>query len=137
MLKISCSILMTKNNHPAGWLLLLLRNRDFFGVLPSAFAELRSLSTGCPNVHRKFWLGFDDRPCSNPFSTVNRGIGIFRQTAVCLRGAALLAHVGKNSPPDCFLPQASLAPSLFESLFDFTANKNSHPLDGCFYLAAE
>ena len=25
-------------------------------------------------------------------------------------------HVGENSPPDCFLPQAALAPSLFESL---------------------
>ena len=32
-----------------------------------------------------------------------------------LRLATLVAHVGKNSPPDCFLPQTSSAPSLFES----------------------
>ncbi len=29
---------------------------------------------------------------------------------------ALVAPVGENSPPDCFLPLALLAPSLFESL---------------------
>ena len=36
--------------------------------------------------------------------------GFFRRTPVCLRVASLLDHVGKNSPPDCFLPQTSLLP---------------------------
>ena len=42
--------------------------------------------------------------------------GFFRRTPVHLRVASLLDHVGKNSPPDCFLPQTASAPSLFESL---------------------
>ena len=45
--------------------------------------------------------------------------GFFRCTPVHLRVASLLDHVGKNSPPDCFLPQTASAPSLFESLFLF------------------
>ena len=36
--------------------------------------------------------------------------GFFRRTPVHLRVASLLDHVGKNSPPDCFLPQTSLLP---------------------------
>ena len=47
----------------------------------------------------------------------------FRRTPVHLRVASLLDHVGKNSPPDCFLPQTSSAPSLFESLFLFCQSK--------------
>ena len=49
--------------------------------------------------------------------------GFFRHTAVCLRVALLLELVGENSPPDCFLPQTSSAPSLFESLFFFQSKK--------------
>ena len=49
--------------------------------------------------------------------------GFFRHTAVCLRVALLLEPVGENSPPDCFLPQTSSAPSLFESLFFFQSKK--------------
>ena len=40
-----------------------------------------------------------------------------------LRVASLLDPVGKNSPPDCFLPQTASAPSLFESLFLFCQSK--------------
>ena len=49
--------------------------------------------------------------------------GFFRRTPVRLRVTSLLDHVGKNSPPDCFLPQTSSAPSLFESLFLFCQSK--------------
>ena len=49
--------------------------------------------------------------------------GFFRCTPVRLRVASLLDHVGKNSPPDCFLPQTASAPSLFESLFLFCQSK--------------
>ena len=45
--------------------------------------------------------------------------GFFRRTPVHLRVASLLDHVGKNSPPDCFLPQTASAPSLFDSLYLF------------------
>ena len=51
--------------------------------------------------------------------------GFFRRTPVHLRVASLLDHVGKNSPPDCFLPQTTSAPSLFESLFIYFANAKS------------
>ena len=51
--------------------------------------------------------------------------GFFRRTPVRLRVASLLDHVGKNSPPDCFLPQTTSAPSLFESLFIYFANAKS------------
>ena len=59
--------------------------------------------------------------------------GFFRRTPVCLRVALLLDHVGKNSPPDCFLPQTVSAPSLFESLF--FAKAKSRPCDLLFVLA--
>ena len=49
--------------------------------------------------------------------------GFFRRTPVHLRVASLLDHVGKNSPPDCFLPQTVSAPSLFESLYFFSMQK--------------
>ena|GEM_PF-4961432 len=39
-----------------------------------------------------------------------RARDFFRCTPVRLRVASLLDHVGKNSPPDCFLPQTSLLP---------------------------
>ena len=76
-------------------------------------------------------------PCSNPFiyfyQSKKQALrpafrfggeqGIFRRTPVRLRVASLLDHVGENSPPDCFLPQTSSAPSLFESLFLFCQSK--------------
>ena len=50
--------------------------------------------------------------------------GFFR--GCCLsRLALLVASVGKNSPPDCFLPKGCLSPSLFESLF--IIKKQNHP----------
>ena len=42
------------------------RARDFFGVLPYAFASLRSLTTDFQTVHRTAFIGKADRPCSNP-----------------------------------------------------------------------
>ena len=42
------------------------RARDFFGVLPYAFASLRSLTTDFQTVHRTVFIGEADRPCSNP-----------------------------------------------------------------------
>ena len=42
------------------------RARDFFGVLPYAFASLRSLTTDFQTVHRTVFIGKADRPCSNP-----------------------------------------------------------------------
>ena len=43
----------------------------------------------------------------------------FRRTPVRLRVASLLDHVGKNSPPDCFLPQTSLLPPCSNPLYLF------------------
>ncbi len=48
-----------------------------------------------------------------------------------LRVDSLLDPVGKNSPPDCFLPQTSSAPSLFESLCLFLP-KQKAGLATCF-----
>ena len=45
--------------------------------------------------------------------------GFFRRTPVHLRVASLLDHVGKNSPPDCFLPQTSLLPPCSNPLYLF------------------
>ena len=60
------------------------------------------------------------------------GIGIF--PALCAsRLASLVAHVGENSPPDCFLPQTAFAPSWFEPLYNLNKNKN-HPIGWfCFW----
>ena len=69
--------------------------------------------------------------------------GFFRRTPVRLRVASLLDHVGKNSPPDCFLPRTASAPSLFESLYLFLSKQkalilietilrgNNHSFRGC------
>ena len=57
--------------------------------------------------------------------------GFFRRTPVRLRVASLLDHVGKNSPPDCFLPQTVSAPSLFESPYLFLT-KQKAGLATCF-----
>ena len=50
--------------------------------------------------------------------------GFFRRTPVCLRVASLLDHVGKNSPPDCFLPQTSLLPPCSNPSFCLTNSPN-------------
>ena len=60
--------------------------------------------------------------------------GFFRRTPVHLRVASLLDHVGKNSPPDCFLPQTSLLPPCSNPSFCF-AKAKSRPCDLLFVLA--
>ena len=51
------------------------RARDFFGVLPYAFASLRSLTTDFQTVHRTVFIGKADRPCSKPLlSLINKKI---------------------------------------------------------------
>ena len=60
--------------------------------------------------------------------------GFFRCTPVHLRVALLLDHVGKNSPPDCFLPQTSLLPPCSNPSFCFDKAK-SRPCDLLFVLA--
>ena len=47
----------------------------------------------------------------------------FRRTPVRLRVASLLDHVGKNSPPDCFLPQTSLLPPCSNPFIYFCQSK--------------
>ena len=54
-----------------------------------------------------------------------------------LRVATLLDHVGENSPPDCFLPQATLAPSLFESLATNLTKNKEHSFRYTLYFLAE
>ncbi len=44
----------------------LAESKGFFGVLPYAFASLRSLTTDFQTVHRTVFIGKADRPCSNP-----------------------------------------------------------------------
>ena len=60
--------------------------------------------------------------------------GFFRCTPVHLRVASLLDHVGKNSLPDCFLPQTSLLPPCSNPSFCF-AKAKSRPCDLLFVLA--
>lgn len=48
------------------------RARDFFGVLPYAFASLRSLTTDFQTVHRTVFIGKADRPCSNPLLKITQ-----------------------------------------------------------------
>ena len=60
--------------------------------------------------------------------------GFFRCTPVRLRVASLLDHIGKNSPPDCFLPQTSLLSPCSNPSFCF-ANAKSRPCDLLFVLA--
>ena len=102
------------------------RARDFFGALPCTFASLRSLTTSAKTVHRTVFFrrqvcsllvriplfifaNAKSRPCDLLF-VLAESKGFFRRTPVRLRVASLLDHVGKNSPPDCFLPQTSLLP---------------------------
>ena len=102
------------------------RARDFFGALPCTFASLRSLTTSAKTVHRTVFFrrqvcsllvriplfifaNAKSRPCDLLF-VLAESKGFFRRTPVHLRVASLLDHVGKNSPPDCFLPQTSLLP---------------------------
>ena len=47
-------------------LVFLAESKGFFGVLPYAFASLRSLTTDFQTVHRTVFIGKADRPCSNP-----------------------------------------------------------------------
>ena len=47
-------------------LYFLAESKGFFGVLPYAFASLRSLTTDFQTVHRTVFIGKADRPCSNP-----------------------------------------------------------------------
>ena len=115
------------------------RARNFFGALPCTFASLRSLTTSAKTVHRTVFFrrqvcsllvriplfifaNAKSRPCDLLF-VLAESKGFFRCTPVRLRVASLLDHVGKNSPPDCFLPQTASAPSLFESLFLFCQSK--------------
>ena len=49
--------------------------------------------------------------------------GFFRRTPVRLRVASLLDHVGKNSPPDCFLPQTRLLPPCSNPFIYFCQSK--------------
>ena len=53
-----------------------------------------------------------------------RARDFFRCTPVRLRVASLLDHVGKNSPPDCFLPQTSLLPPCSNPSFCLTNSPN-------------
>ena len=46
--------------------LFMAESKGFFGVLPYAFASLRSLTTDFQTVHRTVFIGKADRPCSNP-----------------------------------------------------------------------
>ena len=52
----------------------LAESKVFFGVLPYAFASLRSLTADFQTVHRTVFIGFADRPCSNPLLTYQQKI---------------------------------------------------------------
>ena len=52
--------------------ILWRRARDFFGLLPYAFASLRSLTTDFQTVHRTVFIGVADRPCSNPLLKITQ-----------------------------------------------------------------
>ena len=62
--------------------------------------------------------------------------GFFRRTPVHLRVASLLDHVGKNSPPDCFLPQTSLLPPCSNPFIYFYQYKKQ-ALRPAFYIGGE
>ena len=67
----------------------------------------------CSNPLRfKYKKRSDTQMCITSFGALQ---GILSR-AIALSPRFARCHVGENSPPDCFLPQASLAPSLFESL---------------------
>ena len=67
----SLADLSTKNiGHSKCYTLYFLaESKGFFGVLPYAFASLRSLTADFQTVHRTVFIGFADRPCSNPLLT--------------------------------------------------------------------
>ncbi len=50
----------------------LAESKGFFGVLPYAFASLRSLTTDFQTVHRTVFIGEADRPCSNPLLKITQ-----------------------------------------------------------------
>ena len=50
----------------------LAESKGFFGVLPYAFASLRSLTTDFQTVHRTVFIGKADRPCSNPLLKITQ-----------------------------------------------------------------
>ena len=88
---------------------------------PDCFLPQTSLLPPCSNP--LFVLPMQKAGLATCFSFWRRVRDFFRRTPVHLRVASLLDHVGKNSPPDCFLPQTASAPSLFESLFLFCQSK--------------
>ena len=50
----------------------MAESKGFFGVLPYAFASLRSLTTDFQTVHRTVFIGKADRPCSNPLLKITQ-----------------------------------------------------------------
>ena len=50
----------------------MAESKGFFGVLPYAFASLRSLTTDFQTVHRTVFIGEADRPCSNPLLKITQ-----------------------------------------------------------------
>ena len=99
------------------------------------------------NNHLGCFLPLALPPCSNPFLHIK----IIRNpqmqipyywhaerdfsSATRLSRHKWLTHVGKNSPPDCFLPQIfRFAPSLFESLS--IQKNNTKPTKADFALLA-
>jgi hypothetical protein len=74
-----------------------------FAILPR-FAD----RTFCVQYLRPFIIVFPIKYSNNQMQG-----DFFGGNAAFASCFALVAHVGENSPPDCFLP---LAPSLFESL---------------------
>ena len=75
------------------------------------------------------------RPCDLLF-VLAESKGFFRRTPVYLRVASLLDHVGKNSPPDCFLPQTSLLPPCSNPFIYFYHCKKQ-ALRPAFYIGGE
>ena len=61
--------------------------------------------------------------------------GFFRRTPVRLRVTSLLDHVGKNSPPDCFLSADCVCSLLVRIPLFIFANAKSRPCDLLFVLA--
>ena len=72
----SLAVLSTKNKRYSKCytLYFLAESKGFFGVLPYAFASLRSLTTDFQTVHRTVFIGEADRPCSNPLLSYQQKI---------------------------------------------------------------
>ena len=91
--------------------------------VPYAFASLCSLTTSAKTIHRIVFfrrqvcsllvriLNKKEKQCQSITSLFGGELGIFRHTAVCLRVASLLVHVGESSPQDCFLDAQTLSGS--------------------------